>query len=108
MRLTEASRKLLGVYGRRSDRMRSSSFRRRKHSVERAVHLQRAQRPGAMAQEVLFLGRQFRQPATVRQLEDRVEAKAVGAARRGGDRAGEDPFAGKDPPVGEGEEGGAG
>src|SRR5712691_9414824 len=56
-----------------------------------------------MTQEVLFLGRQFREPAAVGQLEDGVEAKAVRATRLGRDRAGQDSFAGKDSPVRQGQ-----
>src|SRR6266851_798200 len=58
-----------------------------------------------MAQQVLFLGRQLCQPATIGQLEDRVEAKAVRAARRGGDRTRQHPLAGKEPTVGQDEHG---
>src|SRR2546426_12502138 len=57
--------------------------------IERSVHLQRVQRPGPMAQQVLLLGGQLRQPPSVGELEHRVESETVRTARLRRDAAGE-------------------
>src|SRR5256885_2955078 len=80
----------------------SRGWLRQQSRVERAMHLERVERAGAMAQHVLLLHRQLSEDPAIRQAEDGIEAEAAGAARLGGDRSAQDAFAFEAPAIRQG------
>src|SRR5438874_4072043 len=93
---------------RRRDRYRKEALStsrgslRQQSRVERAMHLERVERAGAMAQHVLLLQRQLGEDPAIRQLKDWIEAEAAGAARLGGDGSAQDAFAFEAPAIRQG------